>query len=185
MKPRHVVALGCAIWVAAAAQAAPPHVHGVAALDVVVDGSSLELSLDSPLDNLVGFEHAPANENETQAIRAMVQRFSRAQELFAPTPAAQCVVKSVQLSSAALDAQLLAAAGVSAPPRNAAHHDEDGHADLDARIVFRCERPQDLKRLEARIFGAFPGMVQLDVQVVTPARQSAAKLTAKSNGLDF
>jgi Protein of unknown function (DUF2796) len=185
MKPQLLRALCAVMLLAANAAAAPAHVHGLATLDVAIDGEALELNLDSPLANLVGFEHAPADAKEIQAIRDMARQFSRPEALFAPSLAALCSVKSVQLSSAALDAKLLAAAGVSAPPPNAADHDEDGHADLDARIVFRCERPQDLKRLEAKIFDAFPGMVQLDVQVVTPRRQSAAKLTANSNGLDL
>ncbi len=86
-----------------------------------------------------------------------------------------------------MSAKLLAVPGVPAPPSmgSNAPHDENGHAELKARIAFRCERPGELKRLEARIFDAFPAMVQLDVQVVTPRRQSAPKLTARSNGFDF
>jgi hypothetical protein len=169
---------------AASALAAPPHVHGIATLDVAVSADTLQLSLDSPLDNLVGFEHAPNNARESQAIREMARHFSQPDSLFAPSAAARCVVKSVQLSSPVIDPQLLAANGVSAAPTGASH-EEEGHADLDAQIVFRCERPGELKRLDAKIFGAFPGLRQLDAQVVTTSRQSAAKLTAKSNAISF
>ena len=41
------------------AHCAPAHVHGVARIDLAVDGDQLTLSLEMPLDNLVGFEHAP------------------------------------------------------------------------------------------------------------------------------
>ena len=156
MNAHLVLALCGAMLVAANAGAAPAHVHGIARLDVAIDGEALQLSLESPLANLVGFEHAPSNAQETQAVSAMVRRFSRPEDLFAPSPAAASVP-----------------------------HEEDGHAELEARIAFRCERPRDLKRLEAKIFGAFPGMLQLDVQVVTPSRQSAAKLRAKSNAIAF
>ncbi len=187
MNAHLVLALCGAMLVAANAGAAPAHVHGIARLDVAIDGEALQLSLESPLANLVGFEHAPSNAQETQAVSAMVRRFSRPEDLFAPSPAARCSVKSILLSSPVIDAKLLAVPGVPAPPPAAASvpHEEDGHAELEARIAFRCERPRDLKRLEAKIFGAFPGMLQLDVQVVTPSRQSAAKLRAKSNAIAF
>jgi len=184
MRYLRIVAFAGAIAFAASAPAAPPHVHGVAALDVALDGGSLQLSLDSPLDNLVGFEHAPANGKETQAIRAMVRRFSRAQELFAPTPAARCALKSVQLSSPVIDAKMLAAEGV-APMAPGDVHEEPGHADLDAQIEFSCQRPSELAGLEARIFAVFPGLHRIDAQVVTPARQSAATLTAGSRMIAF
>ena len=178
-------ALCGAMLLAASARAAPPHVHGVAALDVALDGHSLQLSIDSPLDNFVGFEHAPANDKETRAIRAMAQRFSKAQELFAPSPAAGCVVKSVQLGSPVIDAKLLAAPGV-APLPPGASHEEPGHADLDAQIEFRCERPGELRSLEAKILGGvFPRLHGINVQAVTPQRQFGAKLTADSRTIVF
>lgn len=36
------------------------HQHGVAILEVAVDGGTLRLRLESPLNNLAGFEHAPS-----------------------------------------------------------------------------------------------------------------------------
>ena len=36
-----------------------PHEHGVASLNLVVDGNLVSLELDSPAANLVGFEHTP------------------------------------------------------------------------------------------------------------------------------
>lgn len=184
MKLRNVVVLVCAIWAVASAQAAPPHVHGVAALDVVVDAGSLELSLDSPLDNLVGFEHAPANPREEQAIRAMVRRFSRAEELFAPSPDAYCSLKAVRLSSPVIDAKVFTAEGVSAAAPGESH-EEAGHADLDASIEFSCQKPSELKAVEAKIFAVFPGLHRINAQIVTPARQSAATATADSRVIAF
>lgn len=184
MRPCFTGTLCGLLLLASAARAAPPHVHGVAALDVVLDAGSLALSLDSPLDNLVGFEHAPVNEKETQAIRAMVRRFSRAQELFAPTPAARCALKAVRLSSPVIDAKVFTSEGVSAAAPGESR-EEAGHADLDASIEFNCQAPSELNGLEAKIFAAFPGLHRIDAQVVTPARQSAARLTPESRMIAF
>ncbi|MFZ3323051.1 MAG: DUF2796 domain-containing protein [Usitatibacter sp.] len=183
MKLRHAVVFGAA-WAVASAQAAPPHVHGIAALDVAFDGKSLQLTLDSPLENLVGFEHAPANAREEQAIRAMVRRFARAEELFAPSSAAHCSLKAVRLSSPVIDAKVFTAEGVSAAAPGESH-EEAGHADLDASIEFSCQRPSELKAVEAKIFAVFPGLHRIDAQIVTPARQSAATATTESRMIAF
>jgi hypothetical protein len=176
-----------ALGASSAAYAAEAHVHGVARLDVAVEGEGLQLGFESPLDNLVGFERAPRTDREKQAIRAMASRFADAQSLFAPTAAARCTVAGVKLSSPVIDAPLLdvganqgaAAGGTKAKP------DEDGHAELAAEISFRCEKPQELRSLEARVFAPFPGIHALEVQVAGPRGQAAAKLTPSNRVVTF
>ena len=46
----------------------PAHQHGAASLQVSLDGRALQISLEGPSDNLLGFEHAPQNEAEKQAV---------------------------------------------------------------------------------------------------------------------
>jgi len=182
-----VLALCGATLLSANAVSAPPHVHGVAKLDVVLEGATLQLTLDSPLANLLPFERAPRDAKETQMVRAMAQRFAAPGALFAPSPEAACKVTAVRLSSSVLDPKLLSMGGRSAPPPGAAaaEPDEDGHADLQADMEWRCERPRELKGLQAGIFRQFPAMARIDVQVVTPERQLAATLTPKSAVISF
>jgi hypothetical protein len=140
-----------------------PHVHGVATLTVAVDGNRLTLDLESPLDNLLGFEHLPRTEKEEGAVRDMAQRLNRAESLFVPTPAARCNPVSVKLESPMLQPEKPSAS--------------DGHADLDGEFVFRCERPEDLRDVEVQLFDGFPNMRQIDVQVAASRGQTAAKLS--------
>ncbi|MFW5824485.1 MAG: ZrgA family zinc uptake protein [Marinobacter sp.] len=44
------------------------HVHGVAQLQLAIEGNTVELILRSPAANLVGFEHAPKNREQEQAL---------------------------------------------------------------------------------------------------------------------
>ena len=167
------------IWLASAGQvnAAPGpgvHAHGAAELRVVVDGQQLEIALESPLDNVLGFEHAPRTDKQRAAVRAMAGKLRQAQTLFVPTAAAQCTLASVQLASAALPADLL---GEPKPAPPEASKDEDGHADLDATFTFKCASPAQLKGMDVGLMQAFPGFRKLNVQVVGPKGQSATVLT--------
>ena len=155
--------LAAALALPAFAHEPGAHVHGVGKLQVVLDSNTLTLSLDSPLANLVGFEHVPQNEQQKAAVRAMADKLNQAAVLFAPTPAAQCQVASVRL-----------AAPVLAPASK-----RDGHADLDADFVFRCLQPAALRDIEVRLFAAFPQLQRLDVEIVGPRGQTAARLTPK------
>jgi len=141
------------------------HVHGVGNLQIAVDANTLTLNLESPLDNLLGFEHLPHTDKQKAAVRAMADRLNQPATLFLPTPAAQCKPVSTKLDSLVLT-----------PAKKA---DGDGHADLDGEFVFHCEHPQALRDMEVKLFEAFPHMKQLDVQVVSAHSQVAAKLSPK------
>lgn len=155
-----ILALGTVL--SFAAHAAPPHVHGVALLDVAVEGNTLSLHLDTPLDNLVGFEHPAYNPAQKKELDAMVAQLNRPDGLFAPSPAAGCKAQKPELVSAVLDA-----------PKKQAHH---GHADMDADFVFQCAQPQNLTGMEVKLISLFPRTHKVKVQVAGPKGQSALVL---------
>ena len=139
------------------------HVHGAASLQVAIDGNTLTLHIESPLESLLGFEHAPRTDKQKAAVRALSERLNQAGDLFMPSPAARCAPVSVKLDSPVLQA--------GKQPTG------DGHADLDGEFVFRCENPEALRDLEVAIFPSFPNLRRLDVQVAGPRGQSAATLS--------
>jgi hypothetical protein len=108
------------------AQSSGAHVHGQAALEIAVDGETVQLNLYSPLDNLLGFEHAPRTEEERRAVRAMAAKLHQARSLFVFTPSAGCRLESTHLNSAALSPELLAAASSSGKSERAAASSRSG-----------------------------------------------------------
>ena len=62
------------------------HEHGVAVLRVVSEGATLMIEFVSPLDNLVGFEHAPRTDAQRTALRAAQARLRDAAALAAELP---------------------------------------------------------------------------------------------------
>ncbi|HEY4081617.1 MAG TPA: DUF2796 domain-containing protein [Burkholderiaceae bacterium] len=150
------------------------HVHGMAELRVAIDAPQLEISLESPLDNVLGFEHAPRDDKQRAAVRVMAARLRQAQTLFVPTPAAHCRLTTVQLASAALPADLLGEKPAASPE---ASHDADGHADLDATFTFSCAAPSLLKGMDVDLMQAFAGFHKINVSVAGPAGQSSVVLT--------
>ena len=146
---------GCACAAQVASQA---HVHGVARLDIAVDATRISLQLASPMDNLLGFERAPRTDAERRQSDALVARLRAADTLFRIDPAAGCTLAGVELTSAALKLGQ-ATAG------------EEGHADLDADVVFNCTDATKAATIEVALFDAAARLQRLDVQVATPQGQ--------------
>ncbi len=166
-----LLVMACLIPVAALAGPPGAHVHGSARLQVAVDGNTLSLRLETPLANLVGFEHAPRTAQQKQALQAMADRLRQAGEIFTPTPAARCTVVSVELESPLLQPS---------PPTGSGDH-----ADLDGSFVFRCADAAALRDLEVGLFASFPKLRRLDVQVAGPRGQSAARLSPQQRRVSW
>lgn len=155
------------------AQAGPAHQHGVARLDVAVEAGRVTLYLDTPLDNLLGFERAPRTDAERQQADAAVARLKAADKLFRIDGNAGCKLARVTLTSAALG---LPAAAPGAPAATAAPAAKDDHADLEGRFEFTCTAGARAGFVEVGLFEAFAPMKRIELQLVSPKGQMKATL---------
>lgn len=146
------------------AWAGKAHEHGVARLDVAVEAGRITLQLETPLDNLLGFERAPRTDAERKSADAAVAKLRAAAGLFSIDPAAGCTLASVELESPALKLGRAAAAA-------------DGHADLDATIRFTCQAGAKAAFIDTELFSAFARFSRIEVQVAGP--QAQRQLTLK------
>ena len=109
------------------------HEHGVASLNVALDGAELTIEMDTPADNLLGFEHLPRSAAEKSQAGNVLTLLSQPKKLFRLNPEAQCLP-----DMPAIDAPLLLGRPVSGE-----------HNDISATFVFRCAKPAALSRLES------------------------------------
>jgi hypothetical protein len=156
-----------------------------------LDGGKLLVELESPLDNLVGFEHAPRTEQQRAAIRKMDERLQAADRMLRPAAAAGCTVRGVSIEHPYRTQAAGGAAPVaSAKPRAGESKGQgakpaDTHAELRATYELECGKPEALDRLEVLLFDTFPGMKRIRAQTASPRGQSSKILTARSRTLSF
>ena len=153
------LALALALAAGTAARAAGrAHEHGVARLDVVVAADGVNIELDTPLDNLLGFERAPRTDGERDKVQATLARLRDGAALFRIDPAAGCTLAKVELVSA----PLLLGPAVAGP---------GDHGDLEGRYQFNCRSGAKAGFVEVGLFEAFAGLKRVEMQVVTPRGQ--------------
>lgn len=149
------------------------HVHGVGKLDVAIDGAQVIFHLDTPLMNLLGFEHPAKSTKDRAAAQKMALQLRDANKIFVTTPAAECRPISVKLASNAINPILLGETPTPATKINARTSD---HADLSADMILQCANPELLKTIDVNLFAKFKGFQKIEVQMVTPKNQLAATL---------
>ncbi len=156
---KHLILAAFVLW-PALVWASKAHEHGAVKLNVTIEGKQLTITLESPLDGVVGFERAPKNAAEKAKVDAAVARLQTAESLFKVDAAAAC-----RLSKTTLKAPVIGV-GVPAPVA-----DKSGHGDLDGEFVFECQDANQVRQIDVSLFDAFPNMKRIDVQAATPAGQ--------------
>ena len=160
---------GCMLCLCSTAGAAgKAHEHGVAHLDVAVDGARVSIEMDTPLDNLIGFERAPRTDAERDKANAAVAKLRLGDTLFRIDSAAGCTLDKVELRSAPL--QL----GSATPAAG-------DHGDLSASYTFNCKAGAKAGFVEVGLFQAFAGLKRIELQVLTPKGQLKATLRRPSS----
>ncbi|QXH35314.1 DUF2796 domain-containing protein [Pseudomonas muyukensis] len=139
------------------------HEHGVAKLNAVLDGNTLELALDSPAMNLVGFEHTPSSDADKAKVAAARQQLEQPLKLFGLAPAAACKDDAQELQS---------------PLFEASEQHGHSHADINAHYQLACAAPAKLSQIDlGPLFKAFPQTQKIIVQLIGPNGQKGVEAT--------
>ena len=149
------------------------HEHGVASLNVALDGNTLEIQLESPAMNIVGFEHPAASEADRARVAAAKAALEQPLQLFNLPASADC-----SLTKSAVDSPLF----------SDAKHDEEGHehSDVDADYSLTCNQPDALRQLDlSKLFEQFPATHKIAVQLIGRTGQQGAEMTPAQAHLDF
>jgi hypothetical protein len=163
------------------------HEHGVGRLNAALDGKTLELELESPAMNLVGFEHVATSDADKAKVAAVRAQLEKPLALFNLPTAAGCVVENQELESPLFGDK---------PDADDDHDedakDEDGHehhhdhSEIHAHYQFTCATPAALKSLDlANIFTRFPATQKIQVQLIGPSGQQGVEVTDKAAALKF
>lgn len=159
------------------------HEHGVATLNVALEGSTLEIELESPAMNIVGFEHAATSAADKKTVAAARAQLEKPLALFSLPAAAGCSLTEHELHSP------LFGTADHDHDDDAADHDHDHdheHSDIDADYTFTCKQPEALKTLDLSAFyKQFPATQKINVQLIGPSGQQGVESTPANPRLTF
>ena len=181
------------------------HVHGLAELNIAMEGKTLEIQLISPAMNLLGFEHKASSKEERAAVEHGESQLHNHEALFLLSNE-QCVhtMTTVDVS----DLIERTESSTSDQDEHDGHdesehdgHDEDEHdghdedesehhhenhaeadkhSDVTATYQYRCENTTSLSSITVNVFDSFSGIHNLDVMWISTSHQGGVTLTSKN-----
>ncbi len=164
------------------------HEHGVGRLNAALDGQTLELELESPAMNLLGFEHAAKSAADQAKVATARAELEQPLTLFSLPAAAGCAVAKQQLESPLFGDQPDAEQDHDkhSTGEAAEHQHEQQHSEIHAHYRFSCNEPGQLKTLDLReVFKRFPSTHKIQVQLIGPQGQQGVEASAENATLSF
>lgn len=150
-----------------------PHEHGVAQMEFVIDGKAILLTLNSPLYNLLGFEHKPKLGQQKQAVKQQLKHITSG-ALIGFNATAKCSVYEIHYQHP-FEKEDRDAHTHQEPHKG---HPHKTHKDITFEYEFTCGEPQHLNTLDASsLFSKWPNLHTLRIQWIGQQGQSAMTLT--------
>ena len=182
------------------------HEHGHGTLDIVVEGEELVIELRIPAVNVVGFEHAPKDDAEREAVRQALVPFGDATSMFVLSAEADCEVEEAEAAISSMEHEDKHEGEDEGHGDGDGHdHEKDGHetdehakdeheehaedgsdsdaeahSELRATYHFHCHAPERLGEIDVRAFEHLRDAEEIDVRIVTPSAQLAMELHSGS-----
>lgn len=190
MSSKHVLALVIGLSLSTAANADEyrqhgAHVHGHVEFNIAQDGKDLLVEITAPGADVVGFEHAPENEQQEQALKQAIATLEDSNTLFAINAQANCDIEEAYVNH-----------NLSNPHEDHDHHNEHhdehehhdghdahheehengGHGEFSVQYRFSCDQVNQLSHIQTDWFNQFPTTESINVNIFTDTMQSAIKL---------
>ena len=131
------------------------HEHGVSILKIAVEGQNVQMELESPANDIIGFEHAPKNNKQKVAIENALSELQDAAGIFFPSSEANCKIDE----------------------NSAEFEIEEGHSETHSgfHVIWKmtCSDPKRLPNLETPFFELFPKAKEIEVEIISESGQNA------------
>lgn len=149
------------LWLALAAWPvqAGPHEHGVAHLNVAIDGQRLTLSFKIPMESLLGYERAPKSPQEQAQAKALLEQLQQGRHLMQLDAQAQCQGPAPTVKAPVLEGKATS-----------------GHGDIEIEWQLQCAQPTLLRKAEVSLFEVAPRLRRVQAQVAGPQGQTRKML---------
>jgi len=180
------------------------HEHGIGALNIAIEGSTVVMEFHAPGADIVGFEYAAKSDADLAAINAAVATLGAPLELFVIPDAAVCTVTEAQ---AELESENDHDEHSDEPHDDHAdeghddhaedghddngdegheeHAEDAGHTEYHAEYALTCENPDALTEITFTYFETFPNAKEVEVQLITAAGAQAFEVERDASVLNL
>ncbi len=190
-----IVALPLAAPASAETREAKAHVHGAGQFTIALDGNVLEMELEIPGADIVGFEHEAKSDADKAAIKAAIALLQNPGKMFTLPAAAGCKPVKADAHAGGEDEhedehedEYKAEQKDDHKAEHKDEHDHEGeahHMAFHAQYNLTCAKPEALSSIKLNLFANFPSLKEVAVLAVTAKGQVKAEATPQQPEIGF
>jgi hypothetical protein len=138
---------------------AGPHEHGLAHLNVAIDGQQVQASFKIPMESLLGYERAPQSPQERAQVKALLDQLQQTRHLMQVDAQARCQGPAPTVKAPVLEGKATSE-----------------HGDIEIEWQLQCAQPALLRKAEVTLFELAPRLRRVQAQVAGPQGQTRTML---------
>ena len=164
------IGASCAVALTAEKRHFDAHVHGMAEINIAVEGNKADVEFRAPAENIMGFEHEAKSESDKKKRDAALRTLQ--------TKMSQMVLFDPKLSCQFSDAKT---AVVEEKEGKTAQEPKDQkkageHREVRATWSVACDKPLAGSRVTFGVTKVFPEIHEINIQVLSDTKQSGATI---------
>lgn len=185
------------------------HIHGHVEFNMAQEGNELLVEITAPGSDIVGFEHAPADEQQHQLIEQAEQTLKQAESILLISQDANCRVEHIDVTntleseeqhgehehdehdddehddSHEHDEHMHTDDGHEESEHEESGHEESGHGQFTVEYHFECSDITKLHQVKTTWFEHFPKTDKISVNLLTDTSQKALELNSNHTLIQF
>lgn len=153
------------------------HVHGLASLTLAIENNQIEMELNSPAINLIGFEHRASSSEEEKSVEKIEVLLESTKTLFS-FKGSKCEISDVMVDVSSVMSK------EHKHQEHDHHHAEstaENHSEIVAKYNFSCDNSNDLFAVSVDLFKHFSLLENINAMWVTETRQGSEILSKEKN----
>lgn len=154
------------------------HLHGHVELRLALENTNLELYLESPSVNIVGFEYIATSDQHIQAARDAKSIFESPAEIFSLSDG-NCSLSHSNVNFSAILQTTEKHQGSDHGDNHEAHQVD--HSEITVGYKYHCRHGEELDVIKVKLIDHFPGIEKIKVIWLTETKQGTVELTPESN----
>jgi len=153
------------------------HEHGKAQVNIVGEGNTITIALESPSDGIYGFEHEAKKPEEIKKRDEAVEKLKlNADKMFVLDPVLNCKVVSTDVKPFVTDDE-----PAKENNKSKKHsHKKGTHSEVHATFKFECGKPVAGTSVKFAVTQVFKALKTLNVQVLSGDKQSGTTIKKDS-----
>ena len=168
------------------------HLHGLVEMTLAIEGNTVELNLESPAANIVGFEHLASTPEQHASVTRATTILDLPQQLltFIGTRC-QSIAQEVDFSAMLKPTETYHKEEARSEhpehidKNHEGHEDHETHSEISARYQFHCDKGIKLTAIKVHLFDLFPRIKTVHTAWVSDTNQASTILTAGVTTINF